>query len=177
MAKKRFTDDLFGLFEEPLKQDTPAKQPTEAPRSEQSSATPSQASPSIETEKVEVEVPSATPQARRKLSSKKFTADLDAFLSDSFAREGSPASPTPSAPASAPKSRRRRRKTGLDLLIQSTVADEDRSPRGEKAPDTKRVTLIFNKQHLAELKEQAKGRGVYLKDVVQEMVSDYLQKQ
>ncbi|MEM6771741.1 MAG: hypothetical protein AAF597_14255 [Bacteroidota bacterium] len=166
MAKKRFTDDLFGLFEEPLSQNTPAKQPTEAPPT----------APAIETESVEVEVPSPTPRARRKLSSKKFTADLDAFLSDSFSREGSSAHVPNPAPASAPKSRRRR-KTGLDLLIQSTVTDEDRSLRGEKAPDTKRVTLIFNKQHLAELKEQAKDRGVYLKDVVQEMVSEYLQKQ
>ena len=164
MAKKRFTDDLFGLFEEPLGQDTPAKQPAEAPP----------ATPEVETEEVEVEVPSSTPRARRKLSSKKFTANLDAFLSDSFAREASSANKT--APESAPRPRRRR-KTGLDLLIQSTVAEEDRQPRGEKTPDTKRVTLIFKKDHLAELKEQAKDRGVYLKDVVQEMVSDYLQKQ
>lgn len=166
MAKKRFTDDLFGLFEEPLKQDSPAGRSTEASR----------AAPAVTTEKVEVKVPSVTPQARRKLSSKKFTADLDAFLSDSFARESSTASTSNPAPASAPRSRRRR-KTGLDLLIQSTITDEDRPPRGEKSPDTKRVTLIFNKEHLAELKEQAKDRGLYLKDVVQEMVSDYLEKQ
>lgn len=176
MAKKRFTDDLFGLFEDPLKQDSPAKHITEAPTSEQSENVPQKDAPPVETEKVEVEVPSSSRRAKRKLSSKKFTADLDAFLSDSFAREGtSPNTPNP-APAPAPRPRRRR-KTGLDLLIQSTVADEDRHPRGEKSPDTKRVTLIFNKEHLAELKEQAKGRGVYLKDVVQEMVSEYLEKQ
>lgn len=166
MAKKRFTDDLFGLFEEPLKQDTPAQQSADADR----------ADAPVATEKVEVEVPSSTPRARRKLSSKKFTADLDAFLSDSFARENNPAPKPSSAPAPAPRSRRRR-KTGLDLLIQSTVTDEDRAPKGEKAPDTKRVTLIFKKDHLVELKDQAKERGVYLKDVVQEMVSEYLEKQ
>ncbi len=166
MAKKRFTDDLFGLFEEPLKQDPPARDTAAAEQDEAP----------VATEKIEVEVPSSTPQARRKLSSKKFTADLDAFLSDSFARESKQAPAPSTAPAPAPRSRRRR-KTGLDLLIQSTVADEDRSPRGEKAPDTKRVTLIFKKDHLLELKDQAKERGVYLKDVVQEMVSDYLQKQ
>ena len=88
-----------------------------------------------------------------------------------------PPTTTP-APAAAPqhRPRSRRRKTGLDLLIRSTVADEDRSPRGGNTADTKRVTLIFNKQHLAELKEQAKERGMYLKDVVQEMVSNYLEK-
>ena len=172
MAKKRFTDDLFGLFEEPLEQEESRRPAAEAAPA-----------PSVDTESVEVEVTKPSPRARRKLSSKGFTADLDAFLSDSFAREKSPASPSPDAardaagksPAPAPR-KRRRRKTGLDLLIQSTVTDEDRSPRGEQKPDTKRVTLIFNKQHLAELKVKAKNRGVYLKDVVQEMVSSYLEK-
>lgn len=164
MAKKRFTDDLFGLFEEPLEQAAPRKSASEA-----------QPTPEVDTESVEVQVPSPSPRARRKLSSKGFTADLDAFLSDSFARESSPASKPSPVPASAPRTRRRR-KTGLDLLIQSTVTDEDRSPRGEQKPDTKRVTLIFNKEHLAELKVEAKSRGVYLKDVVQEMVSSYLDK-
>lgn len=162
MAKKRFTDHLSGLFDEPLREEEADRSVDEAPAE-------------MATEKVEVNVPSPSPRARRKLSSKGFTADLDAFLSDSFARESAPAKTTSSAPAAPPRSRRRR-KTGLDLLIQSTVTDEDRPTGGEKAPDTKRVTLIFNKEHLAELKTEAKKRGVYLKDVVQEMVSGYLEK-
>lgn len=170
MAKKRFTDDLFGLFEEPLRQ-------------EEASAPSGEAQAEVKTESVEIEVPSRSPKAQRKLSSKGFTAHLDAFLSDSFARESSPAPQQNTAPAAAPTSKgnsgtrsRRRRKTGLDLLIQSTVADEDRSPQGDQSPETKRVTLIFKKDHLAELKTEAKSRGVYLKDVVQEMVSSYLEK-
>lgn len=162
MAKKRFTDDLFGLFEEPTPE--PA-----ATRAEQETGAPT----SQEEESVHVEVPTPSPRAKRKLSSKKFTADLDSFLSDSFERENV-APPTSSAPASAP--RPRRRKTGLDLLIRSTVADEDRSPRGGNTAETKRVTLIFKKDHLAELKVQAKARGMYLKDVVQEMVAKYLEE-
>jgi len=171
MAKKRFTDDLFGLFEEP--QETPAPEP-QAPAA-------AQAKPAAE-ESVEVKVPAASPKARKKLSSKNFTADLDDFLSDSFEREAkndaSQASHegTKQPSKAGPLPRRRRRKTGLDLLIRSTVADEDRSPRGPAAADTKRVTLIFKKDHLAELKDQAKERGMYLKDVVQEMVSSYLEK-
>jgi len=165
MAKKRFTDDLFGLFEEPTPQaEGPAKKPD--------SVAPSQA----EEERVEVKVPTPSPRAKRKLSSKKFTADLDNFLSESFERENT-APPTSNAPASAPKNapRPRRRKTGLDLLIRSTVADEDRSTRGGNTAETKRVTLIFKKDHLSELKVQAKERGMFLKDVVQEMVSKYLE--
>ncbi|MEM9528237.1 MAG: hypothetical protein AAGA31_16610 [Bacteroidota bacterium] len=167
MAKKRFTDDLFGLFEDPQEAATPEPQ---AP------ATP----PAVEKgeETVEVKVPAASSKARKKLSSKNFTADLDDFLSDSFEREANAGKSPKPAPAAAPQNRprSRRRKTGLDLLIRSTVADEDRSPKGGNTADTKRVTLIFNKQHLAELKEQAKERGMYLKDVVQEMVSNYLEK-
>lgn len=167
MAKKRFTDDLFGLFED--LQETTAPEP-------QAPATPP-ANDKVE-ETVEVKVPAASSRARKKLSSKNFTADLDDFLSDSFEREANAATPPSTAPASAPnqRPRSRRRKTGLDLLIRSTVADEDRSPRGGNTAESKRVTLIFNKQHLAELKEQAKDRGMYLKDVVQEMVSNYLEK-
>ena len=168
MAKKRFTDDLFGLFEEPA----PAPEATRAETKSVRATEPP--APDHQEESVEVNVPTKTSKARKKLSSKGFTADLDAFLSDSFERSGGTSKPA-TAPASAPK-KTRRRKSGLDLLIRSTVADEDRSPRGEKAPDTKRVTLIFNKHHLAILKEQAKERGMYLKDVVQEMVAGYLEE-
>lgn len=163
MAKKRFTDDLFGLFEEPTPQ-------AEANSQEPDAVAPSQP----EEERVEVKVPTRSSRAKRKLSSKKFTADLDSFLSESFERENT-APPTSSAPASAP--RPRRRKTGLDLLIRSTVADEDRSTRGGNTAETKRVTLIFKKDHLSELKVQAKERGMFLKDVVQEMVSKYLEEE
>ncbi len=167
MAKKRFTDDLFGLFEEPApRQDDPRaeQKPVSAPKP---------ATSEDKGESVQVDVPTKSTKARRKLSSKGFTADLDAFLSDSFERENT-APPTASAPAAAPK-KTRRRKTGLDLLIRSTVADEDRAA-GKNTADTKRVTLIFKKDHLAELKVQAKERGVYLKDVVQEMVAQYLEE-
>jgi len=169
MAKKRFTDDLFGLFEEPA--------PTRAEASSVRAAEPAPPDSGAE-ESVEIEVPAKTTKARKKLSSKGFTADLDAFLSDSFEREGASPGPKPTnVPASAPQSPRpRRRKTGLDLLIRSTVTDEDRQ-RGKNTAETKRVTLIFKKDHLATLKEQAKERGVYLKDVVQEMVSGYLEDQ
>jgi len=82
MAKKRFTDDLFGLFEEPAP--TPEATPTEA----KSVPAPKTPAASHQEESVEVDVPTKTTKARRKLSSKGFTADLDAFLSDSFEREG-----------------------------------------------------------------------------------------
>lgn len=165
MAKKRFTDDLFGLFEEP--QEMGAEQ--------QENAVP----PTKTEEHVEVSVPVETPRAKRKLSSKKFTADLDAFLNDSFGQEERPApASSPRAPTPRPTSRRRgRKRSGLDYLIRSTVRENDPDlVQGGNTAETKRVTLIFNKEHLATLKAQAKERGMYLKDVVQEMVENYLQE-
>lgn len=162
MAKKRFTDDLFGLFEEPTPQRNQAGTGAYADQEEES---------------VEVDVTTPSSRAKRKLTSKKFTKDLDSFLSDNFEREGAAAATSP-APASAPQNvpHPRRRKTGLDLLIRSTVADEDRSTTEGNTAETKRVTLIFKKDHLSELKEQAKERGLFLKDVVQEMVEKYLEE-
>ncbi|MEM7573318.1 MAG: hypothetical protein AAF433_10475 [Bacteroidota bacterium] len=156
MAKKRFTEDLFGLFE--------PEQPTTTPATD--------AAAGAEEERVEVEVP-VTRKSRRKLSGKNFTQDLDAYLSDSFAAESKATEPNP---RTRPLQRRRRR-SGLDLLIQSTVTDDpDRQPRGGNTAETKRVTLIFNKEHLVTLKEIAKQRKVYLKDLVGEMVEDYLKE-
>ena len=165
MAKKRFTDDLFGLFEDSS---------FEEPNSAAEHANP--AVPSAEEEAVEVQVPVRNTSARRKLTSKGFTQDLDAFMSDSFEREAQRQSqPTAKTSRRTPS---RRRRAGLDLLIRSTVRDddEDQRPRGSQTPETKRVTLIFNKQHLVKLKEEAKERKMYLKDVVQEMVAGYLNR-
>ena len=165
MAKKRFTDDLFELFEDP--------QPA-FPEDDTHSGADAGAVNEGE-EKVEVEVPVRTAKAKQKLSSKRFTADLDAFLTRDQQRATSPASSNATGRGGRPAAPRRRRKTGLDLLIRSTVSKEEQAERTKKtAPDTKRVTLIFNKMHIATLKEQAKDRNMYLKDVVQEMVSDYL---
>lgn len=152
MAKKRFTDGLSDLFDNPF--DHPSGETT------------GQGTEEVGEDEVrfDVDIPVKTTKARRKISGKGFTGDLDNFLGDSFERERQ------AAPS-------RRRRSGLDFLIRSTVQeDEDRPPQGEKVKDTKRVTLIFRKDHLAELKEIAKERKVYLKDLVGEMVEKFLDK-
>ncbi len=162
MAKKRFTDDLFGLFEDP--------QPV---FSEEAPATAS----ADNEETVEVEVPVRTDRARKKLSSKKFTADLDAFLTQDMDRAKDAAAKTDSKKA-APAAPRRRRRTGLDLLIRATIGKDEQDALNKPVKkDTKRVTLVIKKDHILTLKEQAKDRKMYLKDVVQEMVSAYLADQ
>ncbi|PPK87649.1 hypothetical protein CLV84_0597 [Neolewinella xylanilytica] len=140
MAKKRFTDNLSGLFEDNdyLIGDDPM---------------------AVEEEVVDVDVPVKTKKAKKKITSKNFTKNLDVFISDDNRR-----------------SSRNRRRTGLDYLIRSTVQDDpDREPEEPTKEETKRVTLVFNKDHLLTLKEEAKQRKMYLKDVVQEMVAKYLE--
>lgn len=161
MAKKRFTDGLSDLFDNPFD----ATVPNQATEQEQSVIGEDEV-------QMEVDIPVPSDKARKKLSSKGFTGSLDSFLSDSFEQEGV----TTGSPSNSP--RRRNRKTGLDFLIRSTVQadDEDRNPRGKQQKDTKRVTLIFRKDHLSELKSLAKDRNIYLKDLVGEMVSAYLDK-
>ena len=137
MAKKRFTDNLSGLFEDNdyLIGDDPM---------------------AVQEEVVDVDVPVKTKKAQKKITSKNFTKNLDVFISAD--------------------NRRNRRRTGLDYLIRSTVQDDpDREPDEPAKPETKRVTLVFNKEHLLTLKEEAKERKMYLKDVVQEMVAKYLE--
>ena len=142
MAKKRFTDNFASIFEDdyPIGDDPMA----------------------VKEEVVEVSVPVKTRKAKKKITSKNFTQNLDVFLGDDRRRSTSG----------------KRRRTGLDYLIRSTVQnDEDTESVTITKPDTKRVTLVFNKEHLVTLKEQAKERKMYLKDVVQEMVAQYLERE
>ncbi|OAV43003.1 hypothetical protein [Lewinella sp. 4G2] len=173
MAKKRFTADLNDLFDNPY----PGTDLNYGGGSDEVAGADAK-----DEETVEIEVPVRSSKAKKKLSSKKFTADLDAFMSLDMDRASGGTSSTDSAPKSrrtAPAAApRRRRKTGLDLLIRSTISKEEMAEREKpRAPDTKRVTLVFNKAHLVTLKEQAKDRKMYLKDVVQEMVANYLAEQ
>lgn len=151
MAKKRFTDGLSGLFDQP--------------------AFDQQVSDSRETYEgrdmgnnevsFEVDIPVSKQETKNKIAGKGFSGSLDNFLNDSFSQMGGS---------------KKRRRTGLDFFIRSTVQpDEEKETEAQNnTPDTKRVTLIFRKDHLEELKELAKQREMYLKDLVGEMVSQFL---
>jgi len=158
MAKKRFTDGLATLFDNAFD--------GSAPELEANDVQSPEAAADTDKVSLDIDVPVKTKKARKKLSNNKgFTSSLD-FLNETFENEG------------FGNSRKTSRRTGLDFLIRSTVdpTDEDRFPEGGKEPDTKRVTLIFHKDHLAELKEIAKKRNIFLKDLVREMVVQFLDK-
>ncbi len=152
MAKKRFTDGLSDLFDHP---------PLEQRATDVKEAYEGQDMGNNQVS-FEVDIPLNNQQDRTKLAGKGFSGSLDNFLNDSFSQMGGG---------------KKRRKTGLDFFIRSTVqAEEDNDPKAQAdTPDTKRVTLIFRKDHLEELKELAKQKEVYLKDLVGEMVEQFLQ--
>jgi hypothetical protein len=108
--------------------------------------------------------------SERKPASKRFSSQLEALLAEAFdniSEEGNAFA----APEDGDEQSRRPR-SGLDLLIRSTTSDaEDFKPQSHT---TRRVTLIFPKEHLEKLKLLAKQENVYLKDIINRLVSKYL---
>ena len=77
--------------------------------------------------------------------------------------------------ADAPKAKKRRvipRSGGLDSLIRSTV--EDSLMVIEPTSNNKRVSFVFDKSKLKKLKSIAKIKKAYLKDIIDEVVAEYL---
>lgn len=155
MAKKRFTDNMDNLFSgEPKAEGSLTLFPQEQEPSE-----------------------GAADQPRK--SGKGFAASLDAFLAEAFEqseqeRGTAELSPNPSPVRNKTpehRARGRRAASGLDLLIRQTSDETQFVPQQH---DTRRVTLIFNKEHLEQLKTIARDRQVYLKDLIGEIVEHYL---
>ena len=101
-----------------------------------------------------------------KKSNKGFTSQLDAFLAEAFENEPD------QAETQTRKEKPKRRLAGLDLLIQQT-AEAPRKSR-TKLADKRRLTLAFDKKQLAALKRIAETEGVYLKDLIAQLIERYL---
>lgn len=158
MAKKRFTDDFDSLFGDPWEDSS------DQPKDSQQ-AKPAQA------EQVE-----QAEDAKKKSSGKQFTDSLQSFLAEtfeaSFERQMAEAEKGKSQPKKK-SSRPRRRRSSLDMLIRSTVEPskveiEDRPKR--------RITLTFEPQKLEKLRNIAKVERAMLKDIINEIVGDYIRK-
>jgi len=76
-----------------------------------------------------------------------------------------------------PEKKKRRvipRSGGIDSLIRSTV--EGSIMEIESTSNKKRVSFVFDKEKLKKLKSIAKLKKSYLKDVIDEVVAEYLAK-
>jgi hypothetical protein len=114
-------------------------------------------------------------QSIKKRSSKNFTSDLDTLFAEAFAdtieEKQNKAKSKIQAP---PKPKRRlRRLSGLDALIRHT---ENMEVVEVNVPTKKRVTFVFDKEKLAKLKEIAKEEKAYLKDIIGDVVSRFIEK-
>jgi hypothetical protein len=108
--------------------------------------------------------------SERRPASKRFSSQLEALLAEAFDHLSDESSPLSASEEADEQSRRPR--SGLDLLIRSTTSDtEDFKPQSHT---TRRVTLIFPKDHLEKLKVLAKQENVYLKDIINRLVSKYI---
>ena len=141
MAKKRFTKGLESLFGDANEQGQQVSLFPEAT---------SAGSPKRDEEKK---------------SSKGFTSQLDAFLSEAFEAE------TTTTENEAKEKKAPRRLAGLDLLIrQTSEGPQNRA----KLSDKRRLTLAFDKSQLSELKRIAEQEGVFLKDLIAQLIERYL---
>jgi hypothetical protein len=102
-----------------------------------------------------------------KKSNKGFASQLDAFLAEAFENEDN----VDQKDSSTPK--KGKRLAGLDLLIRQTT---DAPPKNRPTlSEKRRLTLAFDKQQLSKLKEIAEREGVYLKDLINQLIERYLQ--
>lgn len=114
-------------------------------------------------------------QTGRSAQGKHFAADLESFLKEAF--EESYEAQTQqgenrTAVDTQIKKRARRPMGGLDLLIRSTV-----EPVATTDADslTRRVTLLFDQKKLEKLKTIARLERTYLKDIVDDLVLEFIQ--
>lgn len=149
MAKKQFTDNMDSLFGDI----------------------------SIEDTKEGLSLfPEEKKQAKRVNKSKGekgFSLQLDNFLADAFHVQTEKGSST-SSRQKRTLSSKKPRLSGLDLLIRQT-ADAPAANR-LKAPNKRRLTLAFNKAQLAKLKEIAQDEGIFLKDLINQLIEKYLEQ-
>lgn len=116
-----------------------------------------------------------TPQSSRSSQGKHFADDLESFLKEAFEEsyETQTQGETRAAVDTQIKKRNRRPMGGLDLLIRSTLepvtaADSD--------AHTRRVTLLFDPKKLEKLKTIARLERTYLKDIMDELVLEFIQE-
>ena len=127
--------------------------------------------------------------SKRANAGKNFTMDLDSLfqevvhesIEEQFElkkeKKKNKNEKTESKPKAKTEKKKRRvipRSGGIDSLIRSTV--EGSIVQIESTSTKKRVSFVFDKEKLKKLKSIAKLKKAYLKDVIDEVVAEYLSK-
>ena len=160
MSKKKFTsglDSLFGtLTEEAFQEDSPLldKQKKE--------------------EKKQKAVAQKEKGKLKRSSSKNFTSDLETLFEQALNETIEEKLEKHKRKTNRKTITRRRMRplSGLDALIRKT---SEMDVVEVNIPNKKRVTFIFDKQKLLRLKEIAKKEKAYLKDIIGEVMSKFIE--
>ncbi len=166
MSKKKFTDGLESLFGT-----------TVSVHDEQGFLGRREDKPQRKRSKLAVK----KKKKERSASGKSFTSDLDSLFEQVLTEtiEEKMKQPKKSdvvSTVSLEKTKKKYRKpmSGLDALIRQTVESSTMDVRPATAPTKKRVTFVFDKQKLAKLKKIAKVEKAYLKDIIGDLVSEFI---
>ncbi|MBL7775583.1 MAG: hypothetical protein JNK89_06240 [Saprospiraceae bacterium] len=121
-----------------------------------------------------------TPARERKTGNKNFMDDLDDLFHEAFDDRSDlldidvqPAAATPSAKSKSAEAQRAPL-GGLDALIRQTV--DLRELDSDEASGKKRLTVVIDKAKLLQLKTIARLEHTYLKDILVQLIDEYLEQ-
>ena len=120
----------------------------------------------------------ARPKRPKKRSSKNFTADLEDLFHNALDKEYKETKERQTdykGRDTKVKKRTERPVIGIDALIRRTTNDT-KAELGVSTPLKKRVTFTLEKHKVEKLKSIAKSKKAYLKDIVDDIISQYLNK-
>ena len=114
-------------------------------------------------------------KSKKRSSSKNFTSDLESLFTDT------PSNDVPeqmirtsiSKRTTGIKKRTEKPVVGLDALIRKTIED-NKQGMPSVASIRKRITITMDKNKLEQLKEIAKEKKTYLRNIIDELVSEFL---
>jgi len=111
----------------------------------------------------------------RRRSSKNFTSDLEGLFHSALDKEYSETIENTSTPKrdTRVKKRSERPVIGIDALIRRTTS-KNIDELGVSTPLKKRVTFTLERKKIDQLKSIAKSKKAYLKDIVDDIISRYL---
>ena len=125
----------------------------------------------------------AKPAAKRpsRRPGKSFTSDLDSLFAAASVEQPREVAPSSEDLSTRGRSRPRRRVSmlsGLDSLIRDTTSGKQFAQEAAAAAEEtfvrKRVTFTYDRDRFARLKTIARTEGAYLKDIISNLLNDYI---
>jgi len=128
-----------------------------------------------EEEKAKAKTARLNRKRTKRRSSKNFTSNLEGLFHSALDKEYKESVPptTTTKRDTRVKKRSERPVIGIDALIRRTSEENKEEVMGS-SPIKKRLTFILEKKKIEQLKSIAKSKKAYLKDIVDDIISSYL---